>query len=67
MTDDLDTNGNPIEPPSLTLEEELAFVDPTGWARGEVRRLAWSVFAIWEGEPDPAAILATTLLGPSTP
>jgi hypothetical protein len=26
MTDDLDANGNPIEPPILTLEEELAFV-----------------------------------------
>ncbi len=66
MIDDLGANGNPIEPPNLTLEDELAFVDPQGWARGEVRRLVRSVLAIWEGEPKPAAILdhVTTRLGP---
>jgi hypothetical protein len=66
MTDDLDANGNPIEPPIRTLEEELVFVDPAGWARGEVRRLTRSVLAIGEGEPEPAAILRHVMsrLGP---
>jgi hypothetical protein len=45
MTDDLDASGNPIELPILTLEEEFAFVDRLGWARGEVRRLVRSVLA----------------------
>lgn len=64
MIDDLGANGNPIEPPIRTLEDELAFVDPPGWARGEVRRLVRSVLAIWEGEP--AAILDRVIsrLGP---
>ena len=66
MTDDVDANGNPIEPPIRTLEEELLFVDPPGWARGEVRRLVRSVLAIWKGEPEPAAILDHVMmrLGP---
>jgi hypothetical protein len=57
MTNDLDANGNPIEPPIRTLEEELVFVDPLGWAHGEMHRLTRFVLAIWEGEPEPAAIL----------
>src|SRR6266487_376057 len=71
------TNSNLIEPPSRTLEEEPAFVDPPGWARGEVRGVVRSVVAIWEGEPEPAAILSerchdpgsvpAALLEPSTP
>ena len=66
MTDDFDANGNPIGLPIRTLEEELAFVDPPGWARGEVRRLVRSVLAIWEGEPELAAILDHVMmrLGP---
>jgi hypothetical protein len=57
MTDDVDANGNPIEPPIRTLEEELLLVDPPGWARGEVRRLVRSVLAGWEGKLEPATIL----------
>jgi hypothetical protein len=66
MTDDLDASGNPIELPILTLEEEFAFVDRLGWARGEVRRLVRSVLATWEGEPEPTAILDHVMirLGP---
>jgi len=66
MNDDLDANGNLIEPPIRTLEEELAFADPPGWARGEVRRLVRSVLATWEGEPEPTAILSHVMirLGP---
>jgi hypothetical protein len=62
MTDDVDVNGNPIEPPIRTLEEELLFVDPPGWARGEVRRLVHSVLTTWEGKPEPAAILDHIML-----
>jgi len=59
-------NSNPIERPILTPEEELAFVDRLGWARGEVRRLVRSVLVTWEGEPEPRAILDHVMirLGP---
>ncbi len=66
MINDLDANGEPIDPPRRTLEEDLAFVDPLGWARGEVRREVRLALAIWKGEPEPAAIFNHVMmrLGP---
>jgi|SRR5215467_10170246 len=62
MMNDFDANGKPIDPPIRTPEEELAWIDPLGWARGEVRREVRLALAIWKGEPDPPAIFDHVML-----